>query len=33
MQFGCDKGPYIYIERGNQVLLHEKFSVNGFELN
>ena len=24
MQFGSDKGPYIYIERGNQVLLHER---------
>ena len=33
MQFSSDKGPYVYNERRKQVLLHEKFSVNAFELN
>ena len=33
MQFGSDKCAYIYIERGKQVSLGRKFSINNIELN
>ena len=33
MQFGSDKCAYIYIERGKQVSLGQKFSINNIELN
>ena len=33
MQFGSDKCAYIYIERGKQVSLVRKFSINNIELN
>ena len=33
MQFGSDKCAYIYIERGKQVSLDRKFSINNIKLN
>ena len=33
MQFGSDKCAYIYIERGKQVSLGRKFSINNIKLN